>query len=164
MLERRYRKPSASDVENKQPFREDVSILLLKPEISYLGEAERNQLNQLLESHFSTRGEPLCVFPLSLDKETVRRLWQKDVGYFPWAESYYKHMSSAPCIAIILDGRDSAYDLKRTIRTEMSQSISRISGILRCDFSPDIVHGSDPDDGFRELQTFIEFANANKES
>lgn len=158
MLERRYREPSASDVENKQLFQEDVSILLLKPEISYLGEAEKNQLNQLLELHFPTRGEPLCVFPLSLDKETARKLWQKDVGHFPWAESYYEHMSSAPCIAIILGNKDSAYDLKRAIRAEMSQSISRIDGILQCGFIPDIVHGSDPDDGFVELQTFIEIA------
>lgn len=159
MLERRYRIPSATDVESDQSFQEGVSILLLKPEISYLGEVERNQLTQLLESHFSVCGEPLCVFPLSLDKETARELWQGDVGHFPWAENYYEHMSSSPCIAIILGNRDSAYDLKRAIRTEMSQSVSRISGILGCDFIPDIVHGSDPDDGFVELQTFIEVAS-----
>jgi hypothetical protein len=159
MLERKYRIPSASDVESDQSFREGVSILLLKPEVGYLGEAERNQLAQLLESHFSACGEPLCVLPLSLDKETARELWQRDVGHFLWAESYYEHMSSAPCIAIILGGRDSAYDLKRAIRTEMSQSVSKISGILGCDFIPDIVHGSDPDDGLVELQTFIEVAS-----
>lgn len=159
MLERRYRIPSASDVESNQSFREGVSILLLKPEINYLGETERNQLTQLLESHFSARGEPLCVFPLSLDKETARKLWQRDVERFPWAESYYEHMSSAPCIAIILGDKNSAYDLKKAIRVEMSRSVSKISGILECDFIPDIVHGSDPDDGFVELQTFIEVAS-----
>lgn len=159
MLERRYRIPSASDVESSQAFREGVSVLLLKPEISCLGEAEKSQLTQLLESFFSVCGEPLCVFPLSLDKETARKLWQRDVGHFPWAESYYEHMSSAPCIAIILGDRDSAYDLKRIIRTEMSQSVLKISGVLGCDFIPDIVHGSDPDDGLVELQTFIEIAS-----
>lgn len=159
MLERRYRIPSASDVESDHSFREGVSILLLKPEISYLGEAERNKLSQLLESHFSACSEPLCVFPLNLDKETARKLWQRDVGHFLWAESYYEHMSSAPCIAIILGNKDSAYDLKRAIRIEMSQSVSKISGILGCDFIPDIVHGSNPDDGFVELQTFIEVAS-----
>lgn len=159
MLERRYQIPSASDVESGQPFRTAVSILLLKPEIRYLEEAERNQLTQLLESHFSACGEPLCVFPLNLDKETARELWQRDVGHFPWAESYYEHMSSSPCIAIILSDKDSAYNLKKAIRTEMSQSISRIRGILGCDFIPDIVHGSDPHDGFVELQRFIEIAS-----
>ena len=164
MLERRYRIPSTSDAENDQSFRESVSILLLKPEISYLGEAERNQLTQLLELHFSTCGEPLCVFPLSLDKDTARKLWQRDVGHFPWAESYYEHMSSAPCVAIILSDKNSAYDLKRAIRVEMSQSVSKISEILGCDFIPDIVHGSDPNDGFIELQTFIEVASTSRES
>jgi hypothetical protein len=159
MLERRYRIPSASDVESSQTFREGVSVLLLKPEISYLEEAERNQLTQLLESHFSTCGEPLCVFSLSLDKETARKLWQRDVGHFPWAENYYEHMSSAPCIAIILGDINSAHNLKRAIRNEMSQSVSKISRILGCDFIPDIVHGSDPDDGLAELQTFIEIAS-----
>lgn len=133
--------------------------MLLKPEISYLEEAERNQLTQLLESHFSACGEPLCVFSLSLDKETARKLWQRDIEHFPWAENYYEHMSSAPCIAIILGDRGSAHNLKRAIRNEMSQSISKINGILGCDFIPDIVHGSDPDDGIIELQILVEVAS-----
>ncbi len=156
MLESRYQTPSESDIERNQLFRESVSILLLKPEISYLEETEKDQLAQLLESHFSLYGEPLCVFPLTLDKDTAKKLWQRDVGHFPWAESYHEHMSSAPCTVVIFGNRDSADDLKRAIRSRMSQSISRISGVLGCGFIPDIAHGSDPDDGFVELQTLIE--------
>ncbi|MCX7928700.1 MAG: hypothetical protein N2558_03375 [Patescibacteria group bacterium] len=138
MLERRYERPN--DFE--------VSILLFKPEFNFLPEADKDRLKNLVESY----GKTLFVFQLILDRETARKLWQEAIGHFPWAESYYNHMSSAPCIAIVLRDANLAEKLKKEIRLQMSDFISRIQKNLGCDFIPDLVHGSCPQCGLHEFQ------------
>jgi hypothetical protein len=133
---------------------EDVSVLLLKPEVALLDLQEKNQLAAFLEADFSLNGVPLCIFPVSIDKETARNLWLKDIAKYEWAETYYEYMASAPCIALVLKGRESAFCMKKKIRTEMAGSILRVKTVLGSGFSPDIAHGSDPGDGYSEFQIF----------
>jgi len=164
MLEGRYQLPSVAEIEMERSYSENVSILLFKPEVNFLELEEKIKLTQLLKSHFAIHGDPICVFPLLLDREAAKRLWQRNVEQFLWAESYYQHMTSASCIAIILAGRDSACILKKIIRVEMFLSIARIKKALGSGFTPDIVHGSDYSDGLSELQTFMQIVGRNSQS
>jgi len=166
MLERRYQQPSAFEIGEKENLIESVgmSVLLLKPEISLLELDEQTRLTQLIEAHFALYGEPVFVFPVFIDRETAEKLWQRDVEQYPWAESYYEHMTSSTSVAVILVGQESASSLKRKIRTEMADSIARIKKVLCSDFNSDIVHGSDPNDGLLELQTFIEVVQKDTRS
>jgi len=121
---------------------------------------EEKELTALIvERFFECHGEPLCVFPICIDKSFATNLWQDDVEKYPWADSYYDHMSSGDCVAIVLPGSNLAELLKLEVRSEMRGTIRRLQAELGVDFSPDIVHGSDPNNGRSELVAFAEIFN-----
>lgn len=156
MLERQFKEPYAAENEIQKGLLSGLSVLLLKPETQLLSVSEKTRVVQLLETEFAIIGRPISVFSLLIDKPTATNLWKKDIERYEWAENYYDYMTSAPCVAIVLSGNKSATLLKKKIRIEMAGTITRLREVLRADFDPDIVHGSDPDDGLSELKVFIE--------
>jgi hypothetical protein len=119
------------------------SLLILKPETGSLTAEALRILDDTVTNHVL----PMCsqVFEMLLDSEQVAAMWGH-IGHFPWADEYFRHMSSEAVRVFVLQGENTALELKLHIRNVCQGMIADLQETLGVGFSPDIVHGSDPGD------------------
>lgn len=131
-----------------------TSILLVKPEISLMSPESIELLFGLIDEVTQTYGQIVDPFWVKLDRESAHILWMSDICSYGWAEDYCAYMASAPCLVFALHGDASAFIAKKYIRREMVEIIGCLQTVLGSEFQPDIVHGSDEDDGHEEFLIF----------
>ena len=154
-----FASPSPWELPDMVPFQDEMmppfSILLLRPECNVMLPSEIDLLHGLVQEQRGTYGEEIQPFPLRLDMTSAIAVWMRDVERYPWAYSYCSYMASNLCLAFVLKGNQSARLAKASIRGHMRGPIERLREQIGMGFIPDLVHGSDPEDGYYELPIFL---------
>lgn len=126
-----------------------VSLLILKPEIESCHPVVKGTILALVRA--LTSKTRLREHTLQMNFEQAKAIWGESVNTYSWAEEYYRFMASKPIAAFILKGKRTAEELKQTIRERLSAYIEILNEQLEIDFTPDLVHGSDPGNGEQEI-------------
>ncbi len=126
-----------------------TSVLLIKPEFWGLDLIDQYKIFRLMEDLWEKTFIGKVKLRLSLD--LANALWLNDLlskGY-TWASAYCKFMTAGDVMAVVLRGQNTADTIKKTVRQQNKPLIESLSADTP--FQQDLIHGSDPGAGPREM-------------
>lgn len=131
----------------------NFSVLLIKADSQHLGADARRELDETIDRHANgmllTQG--LTVI---LSADEARSLWGESISQYSWADHYCETMAG-PSTFYFLKGQDSGKKVKALVRQDMASHIDSLKQVLATEFSPDLIHASDPGQEEKEMALLL---------